>query len=518
MLLCHTSSIHSDDPIDLFTNFKYVRPPGTGMSLESFIQNRLVPGGSLYNIQTTSFDNNPPGVQYNYSNTGYALLGYLVEKISGMPFDEYCKQKIFQLLCMNQTAWFYSGIDTNIIAWPYGADSGDPLALYEKLDYPCCQLKTTVIDFSKYMLMHMNFGILNGVRVIDSTTEVMMRTPQVNLITGGVVKHDGVPITFNLDECLGFNKITHTSEGNKVFIGHDGTDIGVSTNFLINTSNNTGEFIFADVLTYDPKGISAVRDIHLFLEQSVADTISTTGLPDLNCSYLFNPCEQNLDYWKNNQTKWPLNSVPMRLGTKHYYSKNQILALLNTTTNNDASLVLSKALISAKFNIAQGSELSTIILTINAAMNLIGDHRLPYDNPVPFSSPTGIQMLNLAATLDSYNSGSLNTTACSGFPTSITKSNPVNEIDKTALSYSLSVYPNPSHGSATVSFSLPTPGKVSLTIYDITGRLVKTIANAVLSEGEHTLNLDVNNFRAGIYLLRMQSGQISQTRKFIVQH
>src|SRR5262245_9962730 len=125
-----------------------------------------------------------------------------------------------------------------------------------------------------------------------------------------------------------------------------------------------------------------------------------TGLPNINCSYLFNPCEQNADYWKNNQSKWALNSVPMKLGTKHYYSKNQILALLNATGNNDASLVLAKALIAAKFNIAQGSELSPVIPAINAAMNLIGDHRLPYDNPVSFSSSTGIQMLALANTLN----------------------------------------------------------------------------------------------------------------------
>src|SRR6185369_11979348 len=113
-------------------------------------------------------------------------------------------------LCMNQTTWFYSGVDTNIIATPYDRlysgnllTQASELARYDHLDYPCAQLKTTVIDLSKYLQMHINFGILNGVRIIDSTTEVMMRTTQVNVTTGGVGSHDGVPIIFNEDECLG---------------------------------------------------------------------------------------------------------------------------------------------------------------------------------------------------------------------------------------------------------------------------------------------------------------------------
>jgi len=90
-------------------------------------------------------------------------------------------------------------------------------------------------------------------------------------------------------------------------------------------------------------------------------------------------------------------------------------------------------------------------------------------------------------------------------------------LEEQGLQSQLKIFPNPTNSKAIISFTTPKAGRVSLTIYDITGRLMKTIANAELNEGDHTFNLDVNNFRAGIYLLRMQSGQISQTRKFIVQ-
>lgn len=46
---------------------------------------------------TTRF---PPGARFDYSNTGYVLLGLIVEKASGMPFPQFLQQRIFQPLGM----------------------------------------------------------------------------------------------------------------------------------------------------------------------------------------------------------------------------------------------------------------------------------------------------------------------------------------------------------------------------------------------------------------------------------
>ena len=60
------------------------------------------------------------------------------------------------------------------------------------------------------------------------------------------------------------------------------------------------------------------------------------------------------------------------------------------------------------------------------------------------------------------------------------------------------------------------PQKGSLEIFDMTGRLVKTIADKNLDEGIDEFNLNTNDMNPGIYLLRMESEGILQTRKFIV--
>ena len=499
MLLSHKSSIHSNeqDP----TNFFFV-PPGTTMSLENFLRSRLLPGGSFYNLETSSFINVPPGTQYIYSNTGYALLGYLVERISGMPFNEYCNQNIFQPLCMANTAWYFNEIDTNIVARPYSetANKTKEIGLYEIQNYPCAQLKTTVIDLSKYLLMHMNCGILEGIRIIDSTTEVMMRTIEnVDVDIPGVVK---------IGYCMGYEYINYYLGGVE-YIGHSGSSWGVATDMYQNITHHTGVIVFQNVR--EP----ITRELFLFLDEQVTDTLSTSFQPLLTCSYAFNPCQQNLEYWKNNPDIWPLNSIPMKLG-KHQYQKQKILDLLDLPVNNDASLVLAKALITAKFNIAQGSELSPIVLTIHDAMNSYGNKHLPYDDPVAFLSPTGIQMLNLAATLNSFNAGELNSSACSGSTAPVTKINSIKTMETAERSYSLSVFPNPSRTNTTISFTISQQERVSLGIFDISGRLLKPFEEREFPEGTHKVEWNTTNVGAGIYFVRLQTPTLIKVKQLVV--
>jgi CubicO group peptidase (beta-lactamase class C family) len=86
------------------------------------------------------------------------------------------------------------------------------------------------------------------------------------------------------------------------------------------------------------------------------------------------------------------------------------------------------------------------------------------------------------------------------------------------LQNQLKIFPNPSMNNATISFSLSKQQKISLIVYEITGRLVKKIADKEYNEGTHQVNMNTKDISPGIYLLRMQSAEILQTRKFIVQH
>ncbi|HEY9113530.1 MAG TPA: T9SS type A sorting domain-containing protein [Bacteroidales bacterium] len=77
-------------------------------------------------------------------------------------------------------------------------------------------------------------------------------------------------------------------------------------------------------------------------------------------------------------------------------------------------------------------------------------------------------------------------------------------------------YPNPFNGSATIEYSIPTSGIVSLKIYDLTGRLINTLVNEQTSAGKHFIQISSNGLEAGIYYYRLQSGNFDSTKKFIL--
>lgn len=54
----------------------------------------------------------PPGTKFRYSNTGFAFLALIVEKVSGQTFSAYLQKNIFKPLRMNQTLAYEAGIST----------------------------------------------------------------------------------------------------------------------------------------------------------------------------------------------------------------------------------------------------------------------------------------------------------------------------------------------------------------------------------------------------------------------
>jgi hypothetical protein len=79
-------------------------------------------------------------------------------------------------------------------------------------------------------------------------------------------------------------------------------------------------------------------------------------------------------------------------------------------------------------------------------------------------------------------------------------------------------YPNPFNPQTTISFDLPSEQKVRLSIYDISGRLIKTLVSESMEAGSHDVvwaGRDENGrgVSSGVYYYRIDTGIFSQTRK-----
>ncbi|MEO6168902.1 MAG: T9SS type A sorting domain-containing protein [Chitinophagales bacterium] len=79
----------------------------------------------------------------------------------------------------------------------------------------------------------------------------------------------------------------------------------------------------------------------------------------------------------------------------------------------------------------------------------------------------------------------------------------ISAANETASVSGLKNYPNPFSQSTTISFSLPSSQSVSLKIYDLTGRLVTTLADAPMTAGVHQLQWNARDVCSGIYFLKM---------------
>jgi CubicO group peptidase (beta-lactamase class C family) len=97
---------------------------------------------------------NVPSYEYEYSNTGYALLGNIISRVSGIPFQKYITQNILQPLGMEQTYWELDSISEEQLAIGYRWEDEqwklEPM-LHDGSYGAMGGLITSIEDFSKYV-------------------------------------------------------------------------------------------------------------------------------------------------------------------------------------------------------------------------------------------------------------------------------------------------------------------------------------------------------------------------------
>jgi hypothetical protein len=79
----------------------------------------------------------------------------------------------------------------------------------------------------------------------------------------------------------------------------------------------------------------------------------------------------------------------------------------------------------------------------------------------------------------------------------------------------LGTYPNPARQRATVRYALPEKQEVTVRLYDVLGRQVRTVVSDQ-KEGRHKQRLDVGGLSSGVYFLRLQSEGTVRTQKLTV--
>ena len=264
------------------------------LPLGDFMQGYFEVGGPYYYAED-NFYTYAPGADYNYCNEGIALLGYMVEVFTGQPFNSYCNEHIFEPLCMTNTGWFLSELDTNLIAHPYDYISGSyyDYGLYGYPDYPDGQLRTTSLSLAKFLWMNMFDGNFNGVQILEPETINLMRSSQIPFI----------------DPTQGL--VWYSYEDGGTWWGHSGGDSGVSTDMYFNDDTQTGIIVLANsdnshiqiwnelidyAATLNTESSPAITcNIELPLNVEASNQINLTIFPNPASSYLYIETTENFD-------------------------------------------------------------------------------------------------------------------------------------------------------------------------------------------------------------------------------
>jgi hypothetical protein len=187
-----------------------------------------------------------PGQVPAYSNYGTALAGYIVERVSGEPFDSYIERHIFQPLDMKSST-FRQPLPQRLsqrMSNGYATASGPPRP-YELYGFsPAGSSAVTAADMSHFMLCHLRNGAYGNVRIMRPETARMMHEtaltvlPAVNRMMLGFYEtnRNGRQIIAHAGDTPFFHSVMHLylNEGVGLFIsmnsaGRDGAAAAIRT-------------------------------------------------------------------------------------------------------------------------------------------------------------------------------------------------------------------------------------------------------------------------------------------------
>ena len=94
----------------------------------------------------------------------------------------------------------------------------------------------------------------------------------------------------------------------------------------------------------------------------------------------------------------------------------------------------------------------------------------------------------------------------------------VNELGMRNGELGINVYPNPVNSLIDLSYSLMRNSLVSLKIYDLLGNEVAILVNKGEEKGDYKIEFDAKKLTDGVYLCKLEAGNIRITRKIVVMH
>ena len=173
----------------------------------------------------------PPGTRMSYSNPGNAVAGYLIEKVTGMPFDQYIRDNFLRPMGMEHADYPFTESNKTLLATAYEGNppkaSGYPF-IYLR---PAGDLKASPRELAKLVQFLLRRGKAGDAQLVNSESILRMETPETTLAAKNGLR-------------LGYGLCNYSSvEGGVVTHGHDGGIDGFISSYHYMPEQNWGYVI-----------------------------------------------------------------------------------------------------------------------------------------------------------------------------------------------------------------------------------------------------------------------------------
>jgi CubicO group peptidase (beta-lactamase class C family) len=224
-ILSHTSSLRDGSGYNSFLSASYNDNPPPS------IQSLLTQGGQYFTTDMFSSNRSPSLHYFTYANINYGVVGTLVEKISNRRFDIYCREEIFQPLEMTSSYNIQDLPDINNVAVLYRKVGNNWIPQADNYG----GIKLPPRDLSKFMLMIMNGGTSNGIRILEDSTAALITEPQWVYTGTNGNNYYGIFNTYGLGSSR-----TNDLLPNETLYGHPGEAYGLISDLYFSKLKDYG--------------------------------------------------------------------------------------------------------------------------------------------------------------------------------------------------------------------------------------------------------------------------------------
>lgn len=169
----------------------------------------------------------PPSTRMSYSNPGYGIAGYLIEKVTGQPYDKYIRETFLQPLGMTNADFRFTDANRALLASGYNGKNAKPVGYPYIYLRPAGDLKASPGELAKLVQFLLKRGMVGQLQLLKPDSIVRMEWPQTTLAAQHALR-------------VGYGLGNYTQALSFVTHGHDGGIDGFISSYRYMPDQNWG--------------------------------------------------------------------------------------------------------------------------------------------------------------------------------------------------------------------------------------------------------------------------------------